>query len=804
MKVNILKFIMLFFALACLYFIIETGRVLLKTEERLYDFAELKRLNQELFLQIDLQSIHTTIEESEDSITKINAILDKISSNFITTKLFYKLDHILFLENLNAKIKKQTDIIRNYYVIRQDISKCLIELNQNLSKTTNIKEMSNAYALLMNSRFIDEFDRDSFDIYLTKLIAQEQSPFDYQFLSMIQHVNDNLITIPNLQIQNYNMHIQRQIQELIKISIEYFNSALYALIGSSAFLLIIVILAVAKNGVLNLQNKENKLKLKQLRHLIDSNPNQVIILDKFGKISSVNNAFVNASSFSAQSIIGKELSSLNMNMQGIDIFDEVSQSKEIKCYDEFVSKSNDGILIYENIVAIPMLDEFNDINGAIILKQDITKERLIKKELNFRNSQLQESSIIDNLTGLKNLSALNDAIKNNQDGVLIYMMITDFANLRFFYRSDFIDMIFIAIANSIKLAISTYKIDAIAYRMQLDEFCIWYKGDNIKKDIKYILEYFKSKNITIQTDGGFEILPNISITMGISSNSDKPNLTRLTQGILAAQEAKEKELSFSFYNHDNIIEKSYQKNATITRLIQYALNENRVIVECQGIFDIRNSKPTISSYEILIRILDQQNQIHYPNEFLSVAKLTSLYLALTKQVINRAFELLERFGDKKRFSINLSSVDMLNEPVKNLFLQKLSLCQNPQNLTIEILESEGVDDYNAINPFIQEIKNYGCKLSLDDFGSGYSNYYRMLELNIDYIKIDGSIISKLPFDKNAKSVVTTIVEFAKRQGYETVAEFVSTPQILDIIKEVGIDYAQGYLLARPVLPNNIE
>ncbi|MCR8679109.1 MULTISPECIES: sensor domain-containing phosphodiesterase [Campylobacter] len=804
MKVNILKFIMLFFALACLYFIIETGRVLLKTEERLYDFAELKRLNQELFLQIDLQSIHTTIEESEDSITKINAILDKISSNFITTKLFYKLDHILFLENLNAKIKKQTDIIRNYYVIRQDISKCLIELNQNLSKTTNIKEMSNAYALLMNSRFIDEFDRDSFDIYLTKLIAQEQSPFDYQFLSMIQHVNDNLITIPNLQIQNYNMHIQRQIQELIKISIEYFNSALYALIGSSAFLLIIVILAVAKNGVLNLQNKENKLKLKQLRHLIDSNPNQVIILDKFGKISSVNNAFVNASSFSAQSIIGKELSSLNMNMQGIDIFDEVSQSKEIKCYDEFVSKSNDGILIYENIVAIPMLDEFNDINGAIILKQDITKERLIKKELNFRNSQLQESSIIDNLTRLKNLSALNDAIKNNQDGVLIYMMITDFANLRFFYRSDFIDMIFIAIANSIKLAISTYKIDAIAYRMQLDEFCIWYKGDNIKKDIKYILEYFKSKNITIQTDGGFEILPNISITMGISSNSDKPNLTRLTQGILAAQEAKEKELSFSFYNHDNIIEKSYQKNATITRLIQYALNENRVIVECQGIFDIRNSKPTISSYEILIRILDQQNQIHYPNEFLSVAKLTSLYLALTKQVINRAFELLERFGDKKRFSINLSSVDMLNEPVKNLFLQKLSLCQNPQNLTIEILESEGVDDYNAINPFIQEIKNYGCKLSLDDFGSGYSNYYRMLELNIDYIKIDGSIISKLPFDKNAKSVVTTIVEFAKRQGYETVAEFVSTPQILDIIKEVGIDYAQGYLLARPVLPNNIE
>ncbi|WP_279174386.1 EAL domain-containing protein [Campylobacter lanienae] len=801
---NFLKIIMLFFAFAYLYFIIETGRVLLKADERLYDFYELKRLNKELFLQIDLQNIHTTMDKSEDSIDKINILLDKINSNFASKKLFYKIDNLLLLENLNTKIKSQIDIIRNYYILRQDISENLVELNKNLSNTTDIKEMSKAYALLMNSRFLNDFDRDKFDLYLTDLIGKKQSEFDYHFLSMIQSVNDSLISIPNLQIQNYNLHIERQIQDLLNSSIKNFNSAIYAIIISSAFLLMIVIFIVGRNSTLTSLYKASKLKLKQLKYLIDSNPNQVIILDKFGKISSVNDSFTHATNIKPHKIIGKELSALNMNMQGIDIFDDVSQTKEVQSYNEFVSKSSDGVLIYENIVAIPMLDEFNDINGALILKRDITKERLIRKELNFKNSKLQENSNIDNLTGLRNLSALNDAIKNNQNGVLIYLMIANFANLRFFYRSDMIDKIFIAIANSIKLAIKTYRIDASAYRMQLDEFCIWYKGDNIKKDIKYLLEYFKSKNITIQTEDGFEVLPNISITIGISSNSDKPSLNRLTQGILAAQEAKEKELDFSFYNHDNIIEKSYQKNATVTRLIQYALNENRVIVECQGIFDIRSSKPTISSYEVLIRILDQQNQIHYPNEFLSVAKLTSLYLALTKQVINRVFELLERFGDQKRFSINLSSVDMLNEPVKNLFLYKLSLCSNPTNLTIEILESEGVDDYDAINPFIQEIKNYGCKLSLDDFGSGYSNYYRMLELNIDYIKIDGSIISKLPFDKNAQSVVMTIVEFAKRQGYETVAEFVSTPQILEIVKNLGIDYAQGYLLARPVLPNNIE
>ena len=75
-----------------------------------------------------------------------------------------------------------------------------------------------------------------------------------------------------------------------------------------------------------------------------------------------------------------------MNMQGIDIFDDVSQTKEVQSYNEFVSKSSDGVLIYENIVAIPMLDDFNDISGAIILKRDINEDRLIRKELNFKNS----------------------------------------------------------------------------------------------------------------------------------------------------------------------------------------------------------------------------------------------------------------------------------------------------------------------------------------------------------------------------------------------------------------------------------
>ena len=108
-----------------------------------------------------------------------------------------------------------------------------------------------------------------------------------------------------------------------------------------------------------------------------------------------------------------------------------------------------------------------------------------------------------------------------------------------------------------------------------------------------------------------------------------------------------------------------------------------------------------------------------------------------------------------------------------------------------------MDDYEIINAFIRRVKGYGCKISIDDFGSGYSNYYRILELDVDNIKIDGSIIKKLPFDQNARVLVETIVNFASKQGYKVVAEFVSSPEILEQVKLFGIKYAQGFLLGKP-------
>ena len=95
------------------------------------------------------------------------------------------------------------------------------------------------------------------------------------------------------------------------------------------------------------------------------------------------------------------------------------------------------------------------------------------------------------------------------------------------------------------------------------------------------------------------------------------------------------------------------------------------------------------------------------------------------------------------------------------------------------------------------MKSYGCKIAIDDFGTGYSNFDYLMKLNVDFIKIDGSMIRYLDYDENAKLVTQLIVDFAKKLKIKTIAEFVHSSKINDIVKEMDIDYSQGFYLGEP-------
>jgi len=110
-------------------------------------------------------------------------------------------------------------------------------------------------------------------------------------------------------------------------------------------------------------------------------------------------------------------------------------------------------------------------------------------------------------------------------------------------------------------------------------------------------------------------------------------------------------------------------------------------------------------------------------------------------------------------------------------------------VTFELLESEKVKDFKKVIKFFKEIRRFGVKVAIDDFGSGFSNFSYMTKLNLDYIKIDGILIQDIDNDKNAQIVVETIVSFAKKLGIETIAEYVHSSNIFSAVKEMGIDYS---------------
>lgn len=148
-------------------------------------------------------------------------------------------------------------------------------------------------------------------------------------------------------------------------------------------------------------------------------------------------------------------------------------------------------------------------------------------------------------------------------------------------------------------------------------------------------------------------------------------------------------------------------------------------------------------------------------------------------------------------SINFTVEDIRDDKTISFFKAKLNEYHVAEKIIVELTEAEGIENYAEVSNFIHDIKKLGCRVAIDDFGTGYSNFTHLIHLNVDYLKIDGSIIQNILKDKNAEIVAKTLVDFAQQLGIETIAEYVDSQEILDKVKELGIDYSQGYFLGKP-------
>lgn len=172
---------------------------------------------------------------------------------------------------------------------------------------------------------------------------------------------------------------------------------------------------------------------------------------------------------------------------------------------------------------------------------------------------------------------------------------------------------------------------------------------------------------------------------------------------------------------------------------------------------------------------------------------------VTKIIIEKSFKDFENMGYE--FTINLSIEDIVKKEMFEFIMNKLKHSKISDKVTFEMLESDAIEDFEKVDRFIKEIRRYGAKIAIDDFGSGYSNFSYMTKIKADYIKIDGSLIKNIATDNNSFIVVEAIVQFAQKLGIKTIAEYVSSNTILKKVKELDIDYAQGFYIDEPSVFN---
>ena len=213
----------------------------------------------------------------------------------------------------------------------------------------------------------------------------------------------------------------------------------------------------------------------------------------------------------------------------------------------------------------------------------------------------------------------------------------------------------------------------------------------------------------------------------------------------------------------------------------------------QPIVDAKTQQ--IVKYESLIRMVDEHGQYIAPIYFLELAKKNKLYHQLTKIMIEKTFQ---KFKDLPyEVSINLSVEDIRNKEINAFIIEQLKNSSVGNRIVFEILESDGIENFDEVLEFINHVKQYGVKIAIDDFGTGYSNFDYLMRLKIDFIKIDGSMIKNIDTDNNSQMITQTIVEFAKRMKIKTIAEFVCSRDVFEKIKNLDVDFAQGYYFGAP-------
>ncbi len=413
--------------------------------------------------------------------------------------------------------------------------------------------------------------------------------------------------------------------------------------------------------------------------------------------------------------------------------------------------------------------------------------------------------VFDEITGLPNKDVLAHSLSPASCGIFAIIKIENFSDLVALFGYEFSDTI--SQFASRQLRKYEVRFGYKSYQLKYNEFGILITTERVcqiaeaAQRLSEIIKSLEIESLPWETD-------RIRLVYRVGGTVTNPEDLRspLSKADVALKKAERGHSVITIFDDDNTEKESaYEYVIRFTELINNRENETFRAV-FQPVF---NSDGTVIEwYEALLRIKREDGSYTSIYPYLEVARSTGFYQHLTDFILKRSADAICEFDVD--VSVNISIHDIVR-PDFLLLVDKVheKIRNKKGRIIFEILESDELVELDKCIWFIDYISRYGFRIAIDDFGSGYSNYSSLVNLPIDIVKIDGSLIRKIKNDENAKMLVEGIVHFCKKSNKKTVAEYVEDAEVYESLKSMDIDFLQGYYLAQPaaaclILPETKE
>lgn len=541
-----------------------------------------------------------------------------------------------------------------------------------------------------------------------------------------------------------------------------------------------------------------------------------IVTDTEGMVQYLNEPAARLTGWSEAEAVGKPINtvlklagSANERLMENHVTRALGQSMATPLGANAVLIRADGTQVAVEGSVAPAQGRDSRIAGALVLLQDVTHQRKLTTSLAYEARH-------DALTGLVNRrefktrleTAFAGSLKRNEGHALCYLDLDQFKVINDSCGHAAGDQLLCKVTELLKSLLHS---DETLARLGGDEFGLLIQNAELEDAVRIAESMLSAiKAFRFYWEGSsYTIGVSIGLTLMTRKSGDVD--TSMSIADAACYAAKEKGRNrVQVFNPDDVELEQRQSEMRLVSRITTALDENRYVLYYQPIIPVCGSHDDSQHCEILLRMVNADGTLVQPAQFIPAAERYNLMPALDRWVIERTFDTFHKrypTPELKRahqWSVNISATSLSSEGFIEFIRERAAQHEIvPQSICFEITETAAIADIQRVSNFLWGLRVDGFRFALDDFGKGMSSFSYLKVLPLDYVKIDGEFIKNILSDKVSLAMTEAIAKVVGVMGIQVVAEYVENIEILEKLREIGVDYAQGYGISKPILLEEI-